>query len=404
MPGPMTGLTVIEVGIWVQGPLAARLLADMGARVIKIEHPEFGDFSRGLTTLYGASMMTEDGRALLWELCNRGKESVGLDLRSPEGQEVLHSLVAQADVFLTNFQDDILQSFQCTPDDLLPTNERLIYARGGGLTINGELSSFPAQDTTAMAQSGFMLTAGSVDGAPVYPPGAITDISAATSLAFGTVSALLGRERNQATSRVVTTSLVQAMAWAQMLGVSVPANTGERLRAFEPGSYANPLMGVYRAGDGRWIALGVVSIGQHIWRTTCEALGTLDWFESTDWGESPKRRLAEAPAITRALEDVFASRPAEAWIERLREFDLPCSLVRHPAELVEDQGIQADRLIARARDGLAFLTGPFNMDAEGEGELSAAAPALGQDTWTVLAGMGCTQENIAAMFERGIAS
>ena len=110
-PAPLAGVRVIDLTIWVQGPLAGQLLADLGADVVKIEKPGQGDFSRGLQTLYGASMITPDGKALMWELVNRNKRSLAIDLRREEGQHLLHRLVEEADVFLTNLLPRTLKQF-----------------------------------------------------------------------------------------------------------------------------------------------------------------------------------------------------------------------------------------------------------------------------------------------------
>src|SRR6185369_3100605 len=108
---PLSVVRVIDLTIWVQVPLAGQLLADLGADVVKIEKPGQGDFTRGLQTLYGSPMVTDDGRALMWELVNRGKRSLSIDLRREEGRAILHRLVAEADVFLTNLLPRTLAQF-----------------------------------------------------------------------------------------------------------------------------------------------------------------------------------------------------------------------------------------------------------------------------------------------------
>ncbi len=400
MPAPLEGITVVELANWVQGPLAGQLLANQGASVVKVERPERGDPTRGLSMLYGAKMMTEDGRALLWEICNRNKESLCLDLHQPAGREVFYELIRQADIFLTNLQPGRLESFSCTADELFAVNEQLIYAMGGGLTVNGPLAGAPAQDTVAMAHSGFMLTAGNADGEPAYPPGALADVTAASSLASGVMSALLSRDRHGTTRQVVTTSLVHAMAWTQMLGVAVPANTGDRLRPFEHGKAANPLMSVYQAGDGRWLALGMVSMSDRVWRAFCDAVDRREWYEDADWGLSYEDRARAAVEIGEAIQALFLTKPAAEWVEVLRARDIPCSMVNHPAELPLDENIRADGIVARGADGLAFLTGPFALNGVAAGD--RPAPALGQDGAAVLARFGYGEQAIAALYENGV--
>ncbi|MEO6197394.1 MAG: CoA transferase, partial [Dehalococcoidia bacterium] len=115
---PLDGIKVIDLTIWVQGPLAGQLLADLGADVIKIEKPGQGDLARGLQTLFGASMKTPTGRGLLFELVNRGKKSIAIDLRKEEGQKLLHDLVKDADVFLSNLLPGTLSHFRASAAEL----------------------------------------------------------------------------------------------------------------------------------------------------------------------------------------------------------------------------------------------------------------------------------------------
>jgi crotonobetainyl-CoA:carnitine CoA-transferase CaiB-like acyl-CoA transferase len=247
-----------------------------------------------------------------------------------------------------------------------------------------------------------MLTTGSASGEPAYPPGALADVNAATSLASGITTALLGRERHGTGGQVVTTSLVQATAWLQMLGIAVPANTGQRLRPFERGKTANPMMSIYQASDGRWVALGIVSLSRRPWRALLEAIERTEWFESTDWGDSATNRSRSAEEIAVALQERFLERPGREWIARLQEFDIPCSLVNHPAELAGDENMVADNLVATGSDGLRFLSGPFAINGL-SGEHTGPAPALGQDTQAVLESMGRSADEIAALFESGAA-
>jgi crotonobetainyl-CoA:carnitine CoA-transferase CaiB-like acyl-CoA transferase len=394
---PLDGRKVVDLTIWVQGGVAAELLADLGASVLKIERPEHGDFSRGLTSFYGAAMRTDDGRNLLWELCNRNKRSLALDLRADEGQAILRRLVAEADVFVTNFQPSTLERLGALPSQLLEANPALVYALGSGLGRRGAFADAPGQDTVGMAYSGFMDTA-SPNDEPVYAPGAIADVLAGTNLAFGVLAALLARERD-GRGRLVTTSLLQSMMWAQSLNVGVPANGSSRLDRFDRTRVANPLVNLYRCGDGRWIALGMVTIRADTWRLLCEALGRPEWQDDERF--ATRRSLGRnAREAIRVLDRAFAERPAAEWLARLRAAGLSSAPVNRAEELAEDPAVVEEGLLARTARGLRFVRSPFTI--EGTEIADGDAPALGADGFAALRELGLPDEEIADLARRGV--
>ncbi len=398
-PMPLAGVTVVEMSVWVQGPVAGQILADMGASVTKIERPGVGDFSRGLRTLYGASMQLPDGRPLLLELCNRNKDSICLDLKTDRGQDIFSRLIAEADVFVSNFQPSELEVLGASPEELLEINPRLVYAVGGGVAFEGPLGGTPAQDTVGMAYSGFMYTAGTADG-PSYPPGAIADVTAGTNLSLGILAALRTRDAT-GEGVVVQTSLVQSMLWAQLLNVSVPANTGEPMLPYSRDAVVNPLMNTYKCADDRWIALGIVGVGSRTWRIFCEAVGAPEWADNPHWLET-SARLERATEIVSVIEDLFKQEASEVWLDIIRAADLPCSPVNVTGELANDPSVVADGLMAETDDGLRFVRGPVTL--AGADVPSRRAPILGEHSAEVCERLGLTSDEIADLFETGVVS
>jgi crotonobetainyl-CoA:carnitine CoA-transferase CaiB-like acyl-CoA transferase len=396
-PAPLSGVRVIDLTIWVQGPLAGQLLADLGADVVKIEKPGQGDFSRGPQTLYGASMVTANGRALMWELVNRGKRSLAIDLRREEGRAILHRLVADADVFLTNLLPRTLKQFGATAEVLTALNPRLIYAQGGGLGTKSALADIPSQDTTGTAFSGFMYTA-SRDGDPYYPPGGLADVLSGTNLAFAITAALLRREKTGA-GEVVSTSLLQSMLWFQQLHVGAIKNTGEPLRPFNPANAANAFLNLYKCGDGEWLALGMTAMSRDNWFAFCDVIDRADLKHDARF-ERGRGRIEHAKELVAILSEAMLKRPRAEWLGRIVGMGVPCAPVRRLGEVLQDPDVRAEGFLTETTSGLQFVRAPFNVAGVPAG--TDDAPDFARDTFAVLSEAGFSPEEIIALQEQGI--
>lgn len=397
MKRPLDGMRVVDLSIWLYGPLAATLLADLGATVVKIERPKSGDFSRSLATLQGASMRCPDGRNAAWELFNRNKESLTLDLRASEGQGILRRLVADADAFVTNFQPSTLAQFNALPSQLLELNPRLVYGLGAGLGVRGRFADVPSQDTAAMAYAGFMFTSSPTEE-PFYPPGGLGDVLAGTNLAFGIVSALLARERDGGRGRVVTASLLQALMWTQMLNIGVAANVGERLLGAPRDAPTCPLMNPYRCSDG-WLTLGQPQLDDSTWSKTTGALDAPELVQDARFSTEPLR-WENKRAIVAELDRRFARGNVADWMARLRAREVWCSPLNRAEDLEKDPDVVAEGLFARTDAGVKHVRAPFSI--EGCEPPTRDAPGLGADVATVLARLGIEEGEIARLRTRGV--
>jgi crotonobetainyl-CoA:carnitine CoA-transferase CaiB-like acyl-CoA transferase len=389
---PLSGVRVIDLTIWVQGPLAGQLLADLGADVVKVEKPGQGDYTRGLQTLYGASMKTAKGTGLLWELVNRNKRALAIDLGKAKGRELLLALVREADVFLTNLRPTTLASFGASPEELMAANPRLIYALGTGLGVRGELADIPAQDTTATAYSGFMHTVAAGDE-PYYIPGALADILSGTNLAFAVLAALMRREKT-GKGEVVSTSLLQAMLWLQMLHAGAIANTGEHLQKFDAANAANAFINVYRCADGEWLALGMTAMGTGDWHAFCDVAGKPELKDDARFARN-RGRIDHARDLIKIVQEVMAGRPRDEWLESIRAIGLPCAPVEHLEEVLRDSKVVSEGLLTQTASGMRFVRAPFDM--EGVPVRAEDAPGFAADTYAVLSEAGLTAEEIAAL-------
>src|SRR5271166_5500930 len=191
---PLSGIRVVDLTIWQQGPVATTMLADLGAEVIKIEECEKGDPGRGIMSMAGAST-GKGGRNFYFEANNRHKKSITLNLKTAEGRAIAHRLVAQSDVFVQNFRKGVAARLGLGYPELSAVNPRLIYASASGYGPLGPDSAEPSFDYLGQARSGIMNVVGAPGTPPTYVFGGIADQMGAIMLAYGVIAALLARER-----------------------------------------------------------------------------------------------------------------------------------------------------------------------------------------------------------------
>ena len=397
---PLDGIRVLDLTIWVQGPLAAMMLADLGADVIKIEKPGHGDFARGVESMFGQPQTLADGRSLMFEIVNRNKKAIAIDLRHPEGQQVFYRLVQHADVVLTNLHPATLREFRVDRDTLLAIKPELIYAHATGFGPHGPHAEDPCQDTVGMARSGFMFSAPTADGAPTYPPGGLTDILSGTMLSFGVLAALLARDRT-GVSQTVWSSQVSAMMWLQYYNIAQVANMGADFAPFDRTRVANPFMNVYRCADGQWIACGM-AVAQRFWPDFCAVLGVPE-LEHDPRFATDKQRAANRTELIAILDNAFATQPRAHWERLFREKEFWFSVVHKTSDLAADPQVLANRYLAELDSGLKTVAFPFALEKTPVSP-PQAAPACGQHTDDILQQLGgYTMEEILTLKEKNVA-
>jgi crotonobetainyl-CoA:carnitine CoA-transferase CaiB-like acyl-CoA transferase len=397
-----SGIRVVELASWVFVPVAGALLADWGAEVIKIEHPVTGDGYRGLVT----QGMGGPGVNPAMEMANRGKRSVGLDLKAPEGREILLRLIAQADVFLTNYLPSVLDRLGLGVEALREVNPALIYARGHGFGARGPEADRPAYDSTAFWARGGLgetLTPSDLEQ-PIPQRGAVGDRNGAVNLAFGISGALFRRQRTGEGATVDVSLLATAM-W--MLGSDVlaalqgrfvptgPATTTER--QFPP----NPLTANFRCADGRYLALCCLQPDPH-WPNVCRALGLAELVDDPRFA-TIEARAENRQACVEALEAAFATRTLAEWSEAFREEKFPWGPFQRVTELVDDPQVVANGYIGEMLvDGtpIAMPTGAVQID--GAPAALRQGPGHGQHTELVLQELDYDWDDIIRLKEGGV--
>ncbi|MDG2112847.1 MAG: CoA transferase, partial [Actinomycetota bacterium] len=217
---PLEGVKVVELSMYVQGPVAGLTLAALGADVVKIEQVGKADFIRSFGGVFGVTF-DDRGRKWMYSSVNRNKRSIALDIASEAGRPVFERMIEGADVFVTNLRESGLARFGADADTLLEINPRLVYGRGGGFGLDGPLAEELCQDTVGMAYAGFM-DAISPSEVPNYPPGSLSDVLTGTNIASGVMAGLVKRATT-GKGCVVGTSQTQALLWLQLQSVGVVA-------------------------------------------------------------------------------------------------------------------------------------------------------------------------------------
>ena len=289
--GLFSGVRVVELGQYVFVPSAAAVLADLGADVIKVEPPVTGDPYRRLHRATNG----DTAPSFQFVHCNRGKRSIAIDIRDPDGRAVLLRLVENADVFLTSLRPQAFAALPLELDDLQPRNPRLIYARGHGYGVNGPDAERPGYDASAFWARGGIATALTEPEMEtvVRQRPAMGDNPAGMHLAFGVAAALFRRERTGVGS-VVDVSLLATAMWALAMDVmrAIDDDDHPQGAAVERPSGWNPLTEPFRTSDGRWLQLLLLEPDRY-WRELCEVVGRPDL---TDQRPLHRRWLRQAHA------------------------------------------------------------------------------------------------------------
>jgi crotonobetainyl-CoA:carnitine CoA-transferase CaiB-like acyl-CoA transferase len=332
VPGPMEGIKVVEVGMWVAGPAAAGILGDWGADVVKIEPPE-GDPFRALL-----SGIIEHANPP-FELDNRGKRSIGLNLSVAEGRALAAQLVGDADVFVTNARPAALARAGLDHATVSARNPRLVYAHVTGYGLEG-----PERDRAAYDVGAFWSRAGVAaslvpEGSPLpYQRGGMGDHMAGLATAGAVSAALFARERT-GEGQLVSVSLLRIGMYLLGWDVNMSARLGVPTVPMTVAAAPNPMITGYTAGDGRrfWL-LGLQ--GDRLWPDLLRAIGRPEWATDPRY-DSMAARFANSAELIAELGEVFATKPLDAWTEIFDAEDVWWAPVQHAHELLQDEQARA---------------------------------------------------------------
>ena len=387
--GLLDGIKVVEVAIYAFVPSAGAALADWGADVVKIEHPEQGDPMRGLGS-YGINP-GDGGVTALWEVFNRGKRSIGININTPEGQKLLMEMIDEADVFLTNFMRPARQRLGIDADQVMARNPRIIYGRGTG---QGPLG--PDADKGGFDGLSYWGRAGVSTAAmppdydfPVMLPGpAFGDVQSGMNMAGGIAAALYSREKTGKGS-IVDVSLLGSGLWAMQATIAGSHATGRdnivQLNRRQP---PNPLANVYRAGCGRFFILGMLEADRY-WAGLCAAL-EVPGLATDERFTSMAARAANGAALVKEFDAIFSHWTLEEVASRLDSQEGQWAKVEMPGDTITDEQSLVNHYIQMVgfENGatLPFVHAPVQFD--GEAARLARAPTHGEHTDEILGAMG----------------
>lgn len=397
MSGMLDGIRVVEVATFVAAPGAGTIMSDFGADVVHVEPPGHGD---PLRLLHLLQTLPDSEQPYAWALEGRNKRSVVLDLKQAEGRAVLRRLVAGADVFITNYQPEVAAELEVRYADLAPLNPRLVYAHVSGYGALGDEAGRPGYDATAWwARSGLMDIVRPRDGEVAMSAPGMGDHPTALGLFGAIMAALFRRERTGAGE--VATSLLASGLWANGI-MAQAALCGAA--AFRPISHAeapNPLVNVYRTGDGHHLFLAMVKEAFE-WELFCDAIDRPELKDDPRFASSDLRSTNNV-ALVAILDEVFAARAASAWSTVFDRHGVTHGLVQPYDDLPRDPQAHANGLYPEFSDGAGLRTVDSPISIAGETKRTPRmAPTLGQHTAEVLAEAGYDGDAIAALAADGV--
>ena len=391
---PLRGIRVLDAATLFAGPLAATLLGDYGADVIKIEHPK-GDPVRG----HGHS---KNGVPLWWKMISRNKRAVTLNLSDPEGQKLMLRLVERADVLVENFRPGTLERWSLGWNELHTCNPGLVLLRMTGFGQFGPYASRPGFGTLAEAMSGFAHITGEPDRPPTLPPFGLADGISGITGAFAAVTALYNRDRNNDQGQVIDLAIIEPILTVlgsqptvyDQLGI-IQNRTGNR-------SVNNAPRNTYKTKDGRWVAISTSaqSIAERVMRLVHHPEVI-----NEPWFMSGAERAKHADILDKMVGDWIAERPFDEVISAFTEAEAAVAPIYDVSDVMKDPQFQALQSIISVPDeqlGQVKMQNVLFRLSETPGAVRWSGRALGQDNASVYGELGLTSERLRELKAKNV--
>lgn len=373
--GPFSDVTVVDLTRVLAGPFTTMLLADLGARVVKVERPGTGDDARRFGPF-------RDGRSAYFDSLNRGKESIALDLTAAADRAVFEALLERADVLVENFRPGVLERLGYGWESLRARYPRLVYAAVSGFGHSGPYAQRPAYDVIAQAMGGIMSLTGWPDGPPTRVGTSIGDVAAGLFTALGIAAALHQRAASGAGAKVDVAMLdaqvailENAIARHEATG-EVPGRLGSRHPSIAP-------FAAFAAADG---SLVVAAGNDALFRRLCDALGRPALAGDPRFATNDAR-VRNVGALHAELESALAARPVAEWLARLGAADIPCGPIQDIAQVLADPQVGARNMLIRS-GGARMAGNPIKLSTAPDPAERSPAPDLDQHRAAILRSLG----------------
>ena len=392
MSGPLSGIKIIDLSSVISGPVATVLLADQGADVIKVEAPQ-GDIIRRMG-------LGKNNLSPAFVSANRGKRSIGIDLKEPAGVAVVKKLIADADVFIQNFRPGAIERMGLSYDVLSALNPGILYVSVSGFGETGPYAHKRVYDPVIQALTGLPdVQADSATSRPKMVRTIIPDKVSALTTAQAITAGLLERERGSGEGQHIKVAMIDAtisFLWPEALGGLTMVGGEKNVRR---GQLAQDL--IFETKDG-YITCGAVSDSE--WKGMCTALEQSHWLDDERFN-TPMGRVANAKERIDSMGDVLKSRTSADWLERLDANDVPCAPVLSRPEILENEQIKANKLIHQyEHPGLGQIRQPRPGAKFSRSDIrkEPIAPGLGEHSDEILHDLGFSKAEIKELVDKGI--
>lgn len=379
----LEGIRVLDWSVYQAGPFAAALLADLGADVIHLEEPGRGDLLRGVKTSFGVSPVLPQGRNIHVEEHNRNKRGLALNLKHPKSKEVVARLIAETDIFMTNYRLQAAKRFGMDYETLSQHNPRLIYAHSSGFGVKGPDADSPSLDFVAQARAGSLLALTPPDAEPTLGIPNVGDRSCSIFTAFGVLAALIGRDR-LGIGQEVFASQLGSMICLQGYTISLALLSGKDVPSHVRTEAPNPIWNSYKCKDGQWIALGGFAAVN--WPPFCKAINMPE-LQADERFESMEMRQENRKELIAIIDDIMATKTRDEWLEIFRNNDVVASRVNRLVDLASDPQVLANDYITEwdhpTLGPMKFVGFPVGY-SKTPLKFRMAAPEVGQHTEEIL--------------------
>jgi crotonobetainyl-CoA:carnitine CoA-transferase CaiB-like acyl-CoA transferase len=377
--GFLDGVTVVDATRLLPGGYATMLLSDMGAKVIKVEQPGLGDYMR-------ATPPTRDGRSPVHETINRNKLSIGINLKSSSGKEVLRRLIKESDVFVEGFRPGAMKRLGLSFENVRKMNSRIVYCSVSAFGNSNSLSAVPGHDINFQAMAGTLsYSEGSV------PLLQLSDMVAGMNAALAITGALARRKE----AVYIDVPIVQSLLAWMVIPASVYIATGDSPAERQSLLFGStPYYNLYKTSDSKFIA--VAAIEDQFWHNLVVSLGVPD-LETKRFGSSAERKQ-----VSLTLKRVFASKTRDEWSELLLKRETCATPVLSVKEALTSDWSKASSMLVNVRGNGTVLAGPVRASPRPRDSAFTKAPFLGEDTGSIMKTMGYSKTEVARLMQQHV--